>query len=136
MSGIRNLNAIRRALTSDVPKLIEQAAKEAIVDTMIWGQKEAKENLRKSYSTSPQAVRKRTGALARSISIDRSQLNQLKGRLYSNMEYAPHVEYGHILVRGGKTVGYIEGKHFMEDTGKKLPNILNRNVAKSLGRRL
>lgn len=142
MSGLKNLGALRTFFKNEVPTIIEQSAKEAIVTTMLWGQKDAKQNLRKSYSKSPQAVKQRTGALARSISIDRSKLGTLQGRIYSNMEYAPHVEFGHRLVRGGKfadggeQIGYVDGKYFMKQTSDKLGAELHKNVAKSLGRRL
>lgn len=129
MSGIRNLNAIRRMLTGEIPKLIEQAAQEAISDTMLEGQRLIKKDLNERGIWI-------TGNLSRSILVDRSQLKSLKGRIYATADYAPHVEYGHVIVRGGRVVGHAEGKRFMEKAREQLPNILHKNVARSLGRRL
>ena len=28
-------------------------------------------------------------------------------------DYAPHVNYGHRLVRGGRTIGYVKGQNFL-----------------------
>jgi len=30
------------------------------------------------------------------------------------VHYAPHVEYGHRLVRGGRTIGYVPGQYFLK----------------------
>lgn len=48
----------------------------------------------------------------------RSRTEQQKGDikiiLENDAEYAPHVNNGHRIVRGGKTVGYKEGRHMLE----------------------
>lgn len=45
------------------------------------------------------------------------------------MEYAPHVEYGHRIVRGGTQVGYVEGRHFLEENVKAQEPIYLRDVS-------
>lgn len=35
--------------------------------------------------------------------------------IYNNTEYAPHVEYGHRIVRGKRTVGYQPGAFMLRD---------------------
>lgn len=42
--------------------------------------------------------------------------------IYNNMDYASHVEYGHRIVRGGKTVGYQTGEFMLRDTIREVDN--------------
>lgn len=35
-------------------------------------------------------------------------------KVYNNTSYAPHVNYGHRLKRGGKVVGFVKGRFFLE----------------------
>lgn len=129
MSGIKGLSALKAFLLTDVPKEIESAGREAIVDTMLEGQSMIKKELneRKIWDT---------GNLARSVLIDRSQLSQLKGRIYATADYAAHVNLGHVVVRGGKVVGYVEGRQYTKNTHDQIPAILSKNITRSLGRRL
>lgn len=36
--------------------------------------------------------------------------------VHNNMQYAPHVEYGHRIIRDGKCLGYVPGKHFWRNS--------------------
>lgn len=116
-------------LTRDLPHDIEQAAQEAISNTMLEGQRIIKKDLneRKIW---------KTGNLARSILVDRSQIRSLKGRIFATADYAPHVEFGHVVVRGGRVVGHVQGRHFMKNAQEQIPDILTKHVLNSLGRRL
>ncbi len=40
--------------------------------------------------------------------------NDIKIHLENDVDYASYVNDGHRVVRGGKTVGYAEGKHMLE----------------------
>lgn len=51
-------------------------------------------------------------------------------------EYAPHVEYGHRVVRGGRQVGYAEGRHFLEENVRIQEPIYTQDVMAWLKRRM
>ena len=40
--------------------------------------------------------------------------NDVAITISNDADYAPHVNYGHRVVRGGKTVGHVEGQHMLE----------------------
>lgn len=48
-----------------------------------------------------------------------SRVDKEKGQIvifvYNDAEYAPHVNYGHRIVKAGKTIGKREGKFMLED---------------------
>ena len=54
------------------------------------------------------------------------------------IEYAPYVEYGHRLVRNGKTIGFVTGQFMMtrseEEVGAKAQAIANKRVWEYLKR--
>ena len=54
--------------------------------------------------------------------------NEYYIEVYNNVEYAEPVEYGHRIVRNGRTVGNVKGVHMMElslqELQKHLPDYL------------
>lgn len=53
----------------------------------------------------------------------------LQRTIFNNTEYVNHVEYGHRIVRNGKTVGFVRGKYTlykaMKKSNKRFPKALN-----------
>lgn len=41
-------------------------------------------------------------------------VNLSQGYMGYTKDYAPHVEFGHRLVRGGKQIGYVNGQRFLK----------------------
>lgn len=46
--------------------------------------------------------------------------------------YAPHVEYGHRLVRAGRQVGYVKGQHFLLRNFQAQQPIFYQDMLKAL----
>ena len=49
------------------------------------------------------------------------------------VEYAPHVEYGHRIVRAGKTIGYVNGQYFLQDMANAHEKEFQEDVDKMIG---
>lgn len=59
------------------------------------------------------------GTLRRNASMQKAQTSfngSVSVSVYNNTEYAPHVEYGHRIIRDGKCLGYVPGKHFWRNS--------------------
>ena len=56
------------------------------------------------------------GQMRRSWSISniKRSNNGIKKELFNNVEYAPHVNYGHRIIIRGVTKGFVEGKFILE----------------------
>lgn len=64
-------------------------------------------------NTARKKTPKDTGKLQQSL----RQVNPAKnrdGEVGYTRSYAPHVEYGHRLVRNGKNIGYVPGQYFLK----------------------
>ncbi|MGT2958886.1 hypothetical protein A9Q68_08605 [Streptococcus bovimastitidis] len=48
-----------------------------------------------------------------------SGIGVASGMFYYSKDYAPHVEYGHRIVRGGRQVGYVTGQRFLFNNVQK-----------------
>lgn len=46
----------------------------------------------------------------------------------NNVEYAPHVENGHRIVRNGRVVGYVEGRYMLKRSMEELESGLNAEL--------
>ena len=91
-NGVENLDAaLKRLSTSD----FDAAGKLSITEIF---------NRAKNGGTPV-----KTGELRRSLSADLDGLE-----VGYNKEYAPHVEYGHRVVRNGKQVGYVPGQYYLK----------------------
>lgn len=64
--------------------------------------------------------------------------NSAFGELNSNLsgvfgftaKYAPHVEYGHRIVRGGRQVGYVSGRGFLKRNAQQQKKIFREDCKK------
>ncbi|MGL5962743.1 MAG: HK97 gp10 family phage protein [Cetobacterium sp.] len=82
-----------------------------------------------------------TGLLKSSWQVSRvvQGKKRLSIKVYNNVEYAPYVNYGHRIKRGGRMVGYIKGQFFLEKSlieleknqEKLVSNIFN-NITKGM----
>lgn len=110
------LDELEQKLTQMIERDFPQEFKKMVVEVAYELQKKVKE-----------ATPKVTGRLQDSWAV--GDIFQLEGtyyiEVYTNVEYAEPVEYGH-RTRGGK--GMVKGRHMMalslEDVYKRLPNYL------------
>ena len=84
-------------------------------------------------NTARKKTPKKSGKLQQSI----RQVNPAKnrdGEVGYTRSYAPHVEYGHRLVRNGNTIGYVSGQYFLksavEDTRIKFIQLAKEALTK------
>lgn len=58
--------------------------------------------------------------------------------VFNDVEYAPYVEYGHRIVYGDKTVGFVEGRHMLEksidEVRKTADSYANRKADETIRR--
>lgn len=54
------------------------------------------------------------------------------GSFYYTKDYAPHVEYGHRIVRKGKQVGYVNGKKYLFNNVQKQRQIYFKDMLNEL----
>lgn len=59
-------------------------------------------------------------------------IGSLEGLFGYTKYYAPFVEYGHRIVRGGKQVGYVTAKPFLEPNARLQQPIFVDDVAKAI----
>lgn len=64
------------------------------------------------YNMGQTRTPKKTGELRTSMAVN--QINENAYEVGYAKEYAPHVEYGHRVVRNGTQVGYVEGQYFFK----------------------
>lgn len=64
------------------------------------------------YNMGQTQTPKKTGELRVSMAVN--QNSKTEYQVGYAKEYAPHVEYGHRIVRQGKQVGYVEGRYFLK----------------------
>lgn len=65
--------------------------------------------------------------------LNRSRKTAVKesgGYFGYSAEYAPHVEYGHRLVRNGRQVGYVKGQHFLRANIKMEAKLFKKRIQK------
>lgn len=58
--------------------------------------------------------------------------SDLTGRIGYSKSYAPHVEYGHRLVRGGKTYGYVPGQYYFKANINRQKGTIKDDMEKML----
>lgn len=56
--------------------------------------------------------------------------------MFYTKSYAPHVEYGHRIVRHGRQVGYVNGQHYLRKNIKDQEPVFFEDVRKQLERLL
>lgn len=61
-----------------------------------------------------------------------NQLGDLEGEFGFTKEYAPYVEYGHRLVRGGRTVGYCPANPFLEPNARAQESTFQSDCEKAI----
>lgn len=54
--------------------------------------------------------------------------------IYNNTEYAPFIENGHRIVRGGKTVGYTPGVFMLKETIDEIDRQWDNTIGKSFNK--
>ncbi|MBQ7525307.1 MAG: HK97 gp10 family phage protein [Abditibacteriota bacterium] len=85
------------------------------------GKKHTGGHLRRNWKPKPAKLRGGPGS-------------QAVGGLYNIVEYAPYVEFGHRIVRNGKTVGWVPGKHMLATseakTSKEMVKIIDIELRK------
>ena len=64
-------------------------------------------NLTQMFNRGKSLTPVESGELRQSLSKSKEEVGYTK-------DYAPHVEYGHRIVRGGKQIGYVEGQYFLK----------------------
>lgn len=94
---IENLEEVKQRLERLKKIDFEESVKRAATDIYNMGQ-----------TRTP----KRTGELRQSMAVNKNSKTEYQ--VGYAKEYAPHVEYGHRMVRGGKQTGYIDGQYFLK----------------------
>lgn len=94
---IEGLDALKDKLTRLQNIDFSEPAKKAAVDIYNMGQ-----------TRTP----KKTGELRTSMGVN--QTGDATFEVGYAKEYAPHVEYGHRIVRNGRQVGYVNGQRFLQ----------------------
>lgn len=71
-----------------------------------------------------------TGTLRRNWSVSgiKHAGNAFQVDIFNNVEYAPFIENGHRIVRGGKTVGYQPGVFLLKDTMDTINVLATRTI--------
>lgn len=114
--SVKNNPNFDNQLKEEIKKGLDRAA--------IIFQNEVKQKL--SENTSPSSAGKspgvKTGALRRSIQIDRSQINKLRIRVGTNLVYAKIQEYGGIIsAKKSKFLRFLVGGKFISKKTVNLP---------------
>lgn len=80
--------------------------------------------------------RHKSGELLRSRRLKKvnSSKDVITGNFGYTKDYAPHVEYGHRLVRKGKQIGYINGTKYLFNNVKKQREIYRQDMLNELRR--
>jgi hypothetical protein len=75
-----------------------------------------------------------SGKLRRSWSASgvKTAGNAVTVDIFNNVEYAPFIEFGHRVVRGGRTVGYVAGQFMLKNTIESLEAKFNREAQATL----
>lgn len=61
--------------------------------------------------------------------------NGVKAKLYNNVEYASYVNYGHRIVnKSGETIGWVNGKFFLEKAIYKIDKAIEREFRREVER--
>ena len=51
--------------------------------------------------------------------------NGYQTTVFNQVEYAPYVEYGHRIVKNGKTVGFVLGRYILTKSRNEVEKIAN-----------
>ena len=132
VTGIAEIDQVLRGLPQQLQhKILSEAHAEA-----------AQPLVKMAYYKAPL----RTGRLAESIGVKKTNLGKVGAiglvqvgpiRGGSKKGYHAHlIEYGHRLVRGGKQIGFVRAKPFMEPSFNATKDIVESNIASTLGKRL
>ncbi len=85
------------------------------------------------YNMGQTRTPKDTGELRTSMAVNKNSGSEYE--VGYAKEYAPHVEYGHRIVRNGTQVGYVDGQYFLkamvEDEEDKFKDYVKLEIEKA-----
>lgn len=58
--------------------------------------------------------------------------NGYKATVFNQVEYAPYVEFGHRIVKNGKTVGFVQGRHMLAKSREEIAKIADDYAQKTV----
>ena len=85
------------------------------------------------YNMGQTRTPKDTGELRTSLGVNRNSATAYE--VGYAKEYAPHVEYGHRLVRNGSQVGYVEGQYYLRAMVEDEAETFKEYIKKELTRK-
>lgn len=157
-SGARNAAAATERAFKQFQDQLRSLEKELDISSKRIVGKMAAIGLRETVRNTPVGEYKTSGTKRRLKKPGKSSYTQIGGTLrrgwkldgtkrvaggwrsgYSNsVEYAPYVNDGHRIVRDGKTVGWVPGRHMLEigtrAAERALPSLFNAEIARIKGK--
>jgi hypothetical protein len=88
-------------------------------------------------STARRLVKEKTGRYMKSWKLGKAYMNDESNyriRVFNNAPHAHLIEDGHRIVRGGREVGFAEGKKIIQKSNSKLEEKWEENLTKELNK--